>query len=146
VPQRPGLYPNGNPQPDYLEPAIVEQLPALIGKDPRQLTLAELQGLGHEKQPLLKVIRTNCVECAGGSEAEVRRCRMHHCPFWPYRMGTNPFHKQALTEEQRAARRGAFNRHVAVGSPGNFPSKNPIKACPGIDDRADPDPDESPTA
>jgi hypothetical protein len=45
----------------------------------------------HTKQPLLRVIRTNCVECCAGNEAEVRRCGMHWCPFWPYRMGSNPF-------------------------------------------------------
>jgi hypothetical protein len=91
---RPGLMPNGNPRPDYeahLEPAVVEQLPALIGRDPRSMTPEQLESIGHSKQPLLRVIRTNCIECAGGSEAELRRCRMHWCPFWPYRMGSNPF-------------------------------------------------------
>jgi hypothetical protein len=53
---RPGWFPNGNPKPDYeghLEPAIVEDLPTLVGKDPRKMTVAELNGLGHVKQPLL---------------------------------------------------------------------------------------------
>jgi hypothetical protein len=55
------------------------------------MTMAELNGIGHEKTPLLRVIRTNCLECVGGREAEVRRCRMWWCPFWPYRMASNPF-------------------------------------------------------
>ena len=46
----------------------------------------------------------NCIECVGGSEAEVRRCRLLHCPFWPYRLASNPFHRQALTEAERVAR------------------------------------------
>jgi hypothetical protein len=92
---RPGLYSNGNPCPDYpeayLEPSVVEWMAALIGRDPRTIPIEQLNGLGHEKQPLLRVIRTNCIECVGGSEAEVRRCRLLHCPFWPYRMASNPF-------------------------------------------------------
>jgi hypothetical protein len=105
---QPGLYSNGNPRPDYpeayLEPAVVEQLPTLIGRDPRQMTVAELNALGHEKQPLLRVIRLNCVECCGGAEAEVRRCRMHWCPFWPYRMATNPFAAPRSEAQQAHAR------------------------------------------
>jgi hypothetical protein len=105
---RPGLFPNGNPRPDieaHLEPAIVEQLPTLIGRDPRRMSAAELTGLGHAKLPLLRVIRINCIECCGGSEAEVRRCRMFWCPFWPYRMATNPFVKRSLTDSQKSAAR-----------------------------------------
>jgi hypothetical protein len=50
----PGLFPNGNPRSDYvahLEPAIVEQVPALIGRDPRRLTVEQLEALGHTKHP-----------------------------------------------------------------------------------------------
>ena len=42
--------------------------------------------------------------------AEVRRCGMHWCPFWPYRMGSNPFatpesEAQLAAFENRLARR-----------------------------------------
>jgi hypothetical protein len=37
------------------------------------------------------VIRINCIVCCAGTEAEVRRCGMHWCRFWPYRMASNPF-------------------------------------------------------
>ena len=94
----------------HLEPAVVEQLLALIGRDPRQMTVPELNALGHEKQPLLRVIRSNCIECCDGSEAEVRRCRMHWCPFWPYRMASNPF--AALRSEAQLAH--ARNRGAAL--------------------------------
>ena len=51
-----------------------------------------------------QLIRTNCIECCAGNEAEVRRCGMHWCPFWPYRMGSNTFHRQELTEAERQER------------------------------------------
>jgi hypothetical protein len=47
------------------------------------------------------VIRTNCIECCAGNEAEVRRCGMHWCSFWPYWMASNSFHRQELTEVER---------------------------------------------
>jgi hypothetical protein len=63
----------------HTEAAIVEGRETLIGRDPRTMTERELNQLGHTKRPLLKAIRENCVDCVGGSEAEVRRCRMSQC-------------------------------------------------------------------
>lgn len=60
-------------------------------EDPRKMTVAELNDLGFQKRPILSAIRENCIGCAGGSPAEVRRCHLTKCPLWPYRMGTNPF-------------------------------------------------------
>jgi hypothetical protein len=48
----------------------------------------------HVKRPLLKVIRSFCLDCMGGNRAEVRRCTSTRCDLYPYRMGTNPFHKR----------------------------------------------------
>jgi hypothetical protein len=60
---RPGLFSNDNPRPDYpeayLEPSVVEGMPLLIGRDPRTITVEQFSALGHEKQPLLRVIRTS---------------------------------------------------------------------------------------
>lgn len=39
----------------------------------------------------LTAIRAKCVDCSGGSPAEVRRCPNVHCTLWPFRMGSNPF-------------------------------------------------------
>jgi hypothetical protein len=86
----------------HTESATVEGQPAEIGRDPRQMSETDLIALGHQKRPLLRVIRANCIECAGNSETEVRRCRMIACPMWPYRMGTNPFQRRELTEDQRS--------------------------------------------
>lgn len=62
-----------------------------IGADPRKLDRGTLEAAGHEKLPLLRVIRAFCIECSGGSKAEARKCTAVGCQLWPYRMGTNPF-------------------------------------------------------
>ena len=90
-------------RPKHTEIANVEGEMGEIGRDPREMTDAELNEIGHFKRPLLAAIRQNCVDCAGGSQAEVRRCRMVACPMWPYRMNANPFTHRELTQEQREA-------------------------------------------
>lgn len=70
--------------------------------DPRVMTADEVRSLGHG-QPLLKAVRANCVDCCGGSEVEVLRCGHVKCPMWPFRMGTNPFNRRDLSDDQRAA-------------------------------------------
>lgn len=50
-----------------------------------------------------KHIRAFCLECVDGNAAEVRRCCTFWCPFWPYRMGSNPHRpERELSDEQRA--------------------------------------------
>lgn len=88
----------------HTKTATIEGETAEIGRDPRKMTVEELTELGHNRRPLLAVIRANCIDCAGGSEAEVRRCRLVACPMWPYRMSKNPFHRLELDDEQRAVR------------------------------------------
>jgi hypothetical protein len=72
-----------------------------VGTDPRCLTVAELNALGRHKRPLLRAIRGLCIDCSGGSPGEVRHCAMVACPFWPDRMGSNPFVSREMTPEQR---------------------------------------------
>lgn len=50
----------------------------------------------------LRAIRARCLECSGGSTAEVRECVIPSCPLYPFRMGKNP--NIVLSDEQRAAR------------------------------------------
>jgi len=38
----------------------------------------------------LKAIRAKCLECSGGSAAEVKACEAEDCALWPYRFGHNP--------------------------------------------------------
>ena len=112
---RNGIFPNGNPKPDYpnayLEPSVVDGIHASIGRDPRSIPLDVFKTLGHEKMPLLRVIRTNCIECQGGSEAEVRRCKLSLCPFWPYRMASNPFAAPKSEAQLAAAQNTAARLH-----------------------------------
>lgn len=35
-------------------------------------------------------IRAKCVDCAGGSRAEVKSCELTDCALWPYRLGKRP--------------------------------------------------------
>ena len=79
--------------PSELRPHVeaLDELGQPIGKHPKHLTIRELEALGHTKTPLLRIIRKNCIDCAGGSQAEARRCSRVACEFWPYRMGSNPF-------------------------------------------------------
>ena len=57
------------------------------------------------KNPV-KAIRAFCLECCGGSSAEVRECTSSNCPLKPFRLGKNPYRsKREMTEEQKAAAR-----------------------------------------
>jgi hypothetical protein len=82
----------------------------LIGRDPRDMTPAELEALGHEAMTPLKVIRARCLDCCAGSAAEVRTCTAVHCPSWPYRMATSPWRKELSPEEKK--RRGDHARKM----------------------------------
>jgi hypothetical protein len=75
-----------------------------VGGDPRKIPLIELRRLRVREhmtsrdgfQPVvespIKAIRAKCVDCSGGSFAEVRKCVATAWPLWPFRMGRNPFH------------------------------------------------------
>lgn len=58
----------------------------------------------------LKDIRAFCLKCVGGSAngrkplKAIRQCKVNICPLYPYRMGTNPFQKHDLSEEDRKSR------------------------------------------
>ena len=61
------------------------------GKDPSSVGVDALNDAGFQKKPILKVIRSKCMDCCGGLRAEVRYCPVSSCDLWPYRMGKNPF-------------------------------------------------------
>jgi hypothetical protein len=75
---------------------LVERLPhgEIRGVDPRSVSRDALAAAGHEKQPLLAVIRAMCISCSGGSRAEANWCTATGCPLWAYRRGTNPFSRR----------------------------------------------------
>jgi hypothetical protein len=47
----------------------------------------------HVRRPILEVIRDKCIDCSGGSRAEVARCTAVRCALWPYRSGHSPWAK-----------------------------------------------------
>ena len=55
------------------------------------------------KNPV-KAIRLKCLDCSGGSSAEVSQCLLTHCALYPFRLGKNPFLTRVMTEEQREKR------------------------------------------
>src|SRR5215471_16658608 len=75
----------------------------LIGRDPREMTRAELEAIGHEPMSPLEAIRAKCLDCAGSAH-EVRCCVALTCPSWPFRTSRNPWRRE-MSEEQREARR-----------------------------------------
>ena len=103
------VSPHGNPKPGAHEAYAAAYDADDNGRDPRQMTAAELRALGHAGQ-ILAAVRQNCVECCGGNQADVRRCRLAWCPMWPYRMGSNPFHRREVSDEQRAALAARFSK------------------------------------
>lgn len=68
----------------------------LIGRDPRQITLADIRHLRHPESPI-KAIRAKCLDCSGDNAAEARKCVAVNCPLWPLRMGTSPFHASSTS-------------------------------------------------
>ena len=63
-----------------------------------------------KKKNPVKAIREHCIECMGGRESEghlkrITECASTNCALFDFRFGTNPHHKQNLTDEQRKERR-----------------------------------------
>jgi hypothetical protein len=53
----------------------------------RAATVSEVYG---GAGAVLKAIRRRCIDCSGGSLAEVRACKCDTCPLHPFRLGKNP--------------------------------------------------------
>ena len=77
----------------HIEIKKVEGVDTPVGKDPRAMSVSDLNELGHHKVNLRKLIRKHCVSCCGGMQSEVRHCTIIACEFWPYRMNKNPFNE-----------------------------------------------------
>ena len=92
-----------------------EGRPRPIGRDPMSIPPDVLTASGHPPRRTSSVaaalrnaleadlsdyelreyrdLRRYCLDCAENT-AEVRRCAIINCPFWPYRMGRNPHNPQ----------------------------------------------------
>lgn len=83
-----------------------ETMPAIAtySTDPREMTPEDLNRLGFKRVSRGDAIRQMCLQCMGGSTAEVRRCENGACPIFMFRMGSDPWREQReMTEEQRVA-------------------------------------------
>jgi hypothetical protein len=86
-----------------------------VGRDPREMTRAELELLSHGKKPLLRAIRARCLDCCAGQPNEVRNCTAVHCPLWPYRMSTDPWRKEPSEAQREHTRTLAAKRRAEAG-------------------------------
>lgn len=68
--------------------------------DPRGLSAEDLHGISsrHVKRPLTAAIREKCLDCCCGLVNEVRHCPVTDCALWPFRMNSNPFHRNPLAK------------------------------------------------
>lgn len=78
-----------------------------VGRDPRTLSVDELEQLGNTRVSPLRALRLKCLDCCNGSAQEVRLCTAVDCPSWPFRMGKNPW-RNPLSVEERMARQVRF--------------------------------------
>lgn len=56
----------------------------------------------------MRAIRARCLDCSGGSEKEVRECRIVSCSLHPYRMGKRP----ATLERQLQGKQKGHPKHA----------------------------------
>ena len=53
----------------------------------------------------LKAIKRFCLDCSGGSKAEVRDCQYQTCPLHLFRFGKNPHRRMGPEQRRKAAAR-----------------------------------------
>jgi hypothetical protein len=89
-----------------------------VGRDPRTMSVLELEQLGHTRVSLLLARWLRCLDCCNDSTQEVRLCAAVDCPSWPFRMAKNPWRAplSVLVRTQRA-RTMDCNRAFAVTMP-----------------------------
>ena len=71
------------------------------GRNPKQLTSADLEAEGIMPAPPLAIMRAACLDCRSADEVLV--CARVQCPLWPYRTGRNPW-KRGDTDNLKKAR------------------------------------------
>lgn len=127
-----------------------------VGRDPHNMSAAELEDLGHSRVSPLRALRLKCLDCCNGSPQEVRLCTVVDCPSWPFRMGKNPW-RAPLSEADRAGRLArlapqtasapaeALKTHAQIGTSGRgggrVPGDKVAEVCPTEND---PDPEVQP--
>jgi hypothetical protein len=99
-----------------------------VGRDPRSMTAAELEQLGHARVSPLRAPRLKCLDCCNDSAQEVRLCTAVDCPSWPFRMGRNPWSGPISDARREHGRRLGLNR--AANRAQAFSEKDEIEASP----------------
>ena len=82
-----------------------------------------LRASGHQPEPVLKATRRKCLDCSGGSPAEVADCLARQCALFPFRFGKNPWRPPPSEAQRQAAR----NNLATLADPqkiGRFRTKN----------------------
>src|SRR5690554_4799895 len=92
--------------------------------EPCEITRNDLAALGHEPMSPLKALRLRCIDCSGGSAAEVRLCTVMRCPAWPFRMGKNPWRTPASNKLREHGRRLALRMRNTPRDPLLINGKN----------------------
>lgn len=85
------------------------------GRDPREMTVAELEAIGHQRMSPLEALRARRLDCCAGSPVEVRLCVSLNCPAWPFRMGNSPWRAPPSDAQRETARRNAARMHASSG-------------------------------
>jgi hypothetical protein len=96
--------------------------PYFVGRDPRRMSVDEIEALGHQRLSPMAVVRAKCLDCCAGSSDEVRKCVALACPSWPYRTGHNPWRAPPSEAKIEAARRSAARMHASRADHGRGPS------------------------
>lgn len=90
---------------------------------------------------VLKAVRRKCLDCSGGSTAEVRLCILVDCPLWPFRFGRRP--NTVAAKRPELMDRGYVLSHKGRDEPGTEtpagPEDSAQEAVSGKEDLADPD-------
>ena len=75
-----------------------------------------LRVLGHQPGPVLKAIRTKCLDCSGGMPSEVRDCLVRNCALFPFRFGKNPWRAPPTEARREAARKAvaSLKKHGTI--------------------------------
>ena len=90
---------------------------ALVGRDPREMTTAELGQLGQQSMSPMKALRLRCLDCCAGSTARVRLCVSATCPSWPFRMGRSPWRQPISDATRERLARSAFKIAATQSAP-----------------------------
>ena len=88
-----------------------------VGRDPRSMSAAELEDLGHARVSPLRALRLKCLDCCNGSAQEVRLCTAIDCSSWPFRMGRNPWIGPVSDARREQGRRLGLKRAAERAAP-----------------------------